>query len=313
MSKPKSLRERREENERRRLAQANPGSVARNQRNGKVVKQPEKQARRGDLGKTARQAQKSEIKSVKQTLKKIQGNVKIFLEDNLTFLIIYSAVSTLLYFWLLYNFSGALFKNQNIWVFVSALIILILGFVRILKLCRGITGKNKITVEGVILVLVLSFTIGAFNSVVVNGRVYLSTSEVAKVHGVTTDMWDDLRILASAESLLLSVGAESRAFYPEMEERSKELGKISVKWAKISQQGSLPAPGLVEAASQLATSADWGSRALIRKAQNIVEPDPKAEADVAEWIGLYQQSGSAAGETVSRVSQIYGIKLGDIS
>jgi hypothetical protein len=104
MSKPKSLRERREENERRRLSQANPGSVARNQRNRNVVKQPEKQARRGDLGKTARQAQKSEIKSVKQTLKKIQGNVKIFLEDNLTFLIIYSAVSTLLYFWLLYNF-----------------------------------------------------------------------------------------------------------------------------------------------------------------------------------------------------------------
>ena len=236
--------------------------------------------------------------------------IKLFVKDKTWVFITFTLFITFLTLVVLYNFSTLLFKRQDVYIAPLILIPAYYLWVKLVQENKSSEVRLKAIITNICAVLIVLFTIGMVSSVTVGGKVYLSTSETSKVEKVTKSMWRDLEIIASAETLLLSTGAESRAFFPSMRDQSEDLGKLSIKWAKIAQTESLPAPGLVEAASQIATSADWGSRALIRKAQSIAEPDPRADADVAEWTKLYQGNGSAAAETVVRVSELYGIKLG---
>lgn len=317
MSKEKSLRERREDNERKRLARQslpNPKEISNSKKTTREQKQnsPSRKLNSGarDTERTPTSKVGTKVNTKRSFGKNIFESVSIFAKENLWLFIAYTLFITLVTLIVLYNFSSILYEDQKV---IVAPLTIIPGYFLWYKLAKqNKTGKVRLKVITTFVcgVFIVIFTVGMFSSVTVGGKVYLSTSETAKVQKVTKSMWKDLEVIASAETLLLSTGAESRAFFPTMRDQSEELGKLSIKWAKISQTENLPAPGLVEAASQIATSADWGSRALIRKAQSIAEPDPRADADVAEWTKLYQGNGSAAGETVIRVSELYGIKLG---
>ena len=317
MSKEKSLRERREENERKRLSRQSTPNINQPGTTNGPTRQRKVEGSTGKLntgGANIQRVPKSKeipkVSNKKPTSISFFKKINLFVKEKTWVFIIFTVFTTLLTMVILYNFSTLLFKEQD--VYVVPVILIPLYFLWFKLVQKNITNKVqlKTIITIICAVILILFTVGMVSTVTVGGKVYLSTSETSKVEKVTKSMWRDLEIIASAETLLLSTGAESRAFFPSMRDQSEELGKLSIKWAKIAQTESLPAPGLVEAASQIATSADWGSRALLRNAQSIAEPDPRADADVAEWTKLYQGNGSAAAETVVRVSELYGIKLG---
>lgn len=174
-----------------------------------------------------------------------------------------------------------------------------------------VTKRIAAAVSALCVLLIAAFVAGAFTSVVIEGEVYLTTSDTAQAYRISNELLDDLEYMKDADRLLAADQTEGRALYREYEPAQKRLTEISRKWSRLSAEPeNLPSANLAAVARNVAVATDWHARALERKAQILVEPDARGEADVASYRASGVQAFSLAGVQLGEIAQLYGFELG---
>lgn len=162
---------------------------------------------------------------------------------------------------------------------------------------------------GVALVLCAAFGIGvATNPVVVDGRVFLSTSVEAKQFRLMQQVHEDLLRMRQLDVYLTYSAADAGAHYNEYGPAMEELGELSNRYARMSTQ-DLPDPRFADTVDATKSAAYWAQQAMEAKVSLLTQDDARTAANVTSFRADFAEQFVAAGRALSFLSADLNIPL----
>ncbi len=155
-------------------------------------------------------------------------------------------------------------------------------------------------------VLMAIFTIGAANTVVVDGRVLAATSPAAQVLTWSAGYTDDLRAVFAVDELLELEDAEARARRGEYPTAISRMRQVSAAWA---DRTGAPDPRLDGLAGRLATAAHFAAEALARREALLTSPDSALSAQLAANRNAFIAEAVPLGPELATIAEGYGVDI----
>ena len=172
-------------------------------------------------------------------------------------------------------------------------------------------SPNKIRVPGVVFVVLASaaLIVGVLSDpVVIDGRVYSSTSMEARSVRLAEEMSADLERMAVLDELLVADLATARSQVSLYEPAVAELVKMSDKWANRTD---VPDPAFAGVVDGLKTTAYWQAEAMTSKAALIEEADDRTETDLETQRATFTNNWIAVSQQLNEVGIALGIPTND--
>lgn len=160
-------------------------------------------------------------------------------------------------------------------------------------------------------VVVVALGLGIRDSVVVRGRVYLSTSPTARAFHTSSELKADLQTLVSADALVTGSPVWAEAHYQQYSSEESAVKAIGSKWGNVSAR-SLPSLLFAPAANEVASAADFEAQAIKQRAADLANPDSSVEAAIANLQQSYVSDAQQASETLRHIAQSYGFSTAGI-
>jgi len=158
--------------------------------------------------------------------------------------------------------------------------------------------------------VVVCLVVGMFSTTEIDGRAYLNSSPTAKAYHLSIRMRADLFTMAGYDVLLTDNEAAARAAYSQYAPAASRMNQLSASYSSLAGDVSaLPSPQFQEVAQNIANAAYWGAKALVAKANDIIQPDAANEANIASWRQTYVADVLAAGPELGHLASLYGINL----
>jgi hypothetical protein len=193
------------------------------------------------------------------------------------------------------------------WLLASAVMLVVATLIGLgHRPAQGTRGRNS--VPAVAVFLATTFTIGAMNSVIIDGRPVPATSSEAASHRLIVEMEDDINQLVEIDELLGLDEAESRARNRELGPAIADAQRMSSKWAQV-EVASIPTGELISPAQRLSTASYAAVEALMRKEQLLGTSDPKTTAELSSFRQTLITETVAAGKEISAVGPTYGVDV----
>lgn len=163
-------------------------------------------------------------------------------------------------------------------------------------------------VAGAWVVVVIMLFVGLGSTTVVNGSAYLNSSPTATVYRFSSRAGRDLATMSSFAQLVTDGTALARADYSAYTPAVSSLDAMSSYYAGLARrQGPAPLSQIASVAQVLSDASYWESKALAAKANDIVQPDTKNEANIASWEQAAAGYISTAQSDLSTLSAAYNI------
>jgi hypothetical protein len=159
------------------------------------------------------------------------------------------------------------------------------------------------------LILVAAFTLGAANSLVIDGKVMSKTSAAAKSYELVLLMQHDLDTLATVDELVVLEDAEAQARLKEFERAQADAQEISDRWSVVDIT-NLPAGEFVPAVSALTAAGNTAAQAVEIRAQLLSTQDAKLAADMEVLRSQYVAAALSVGPTIADVEAQFGFSVG---
>lgn len=167
--------------------------------------------------------------------------------------------------------------------------------------------KLRIAVPATVTVLAVAFAVGlASGPVVVDGKVYVSTSSTARSAKLADQIRTDLYTLVAFDDLLAASQADARAAIGRYVPATVELDQMNARYAAMAA-GDLPDPSFAGPIEKLKTAAYWGGKAMTVKRELIDQDDAKKSADLDSWRATYASEVLSGGEQLTAVTTELGI------
>lgn len=163
-------------------------------------------------------------------------------------------------------------------------------------------------VHGVAALVVVAFSIGAAQSVVINGTPYLNWSTEAQSYQLWDKMMGDLRTIAVVhDDLLAPELAQVRNRRGELDRAASEFASMTVRYAGIvTDPDGVPDPDFVLVAQAMVVVTDTARVAAETKSALLLQEDTRLEDDLATAREQLASDYTTIGPVLAEIAARYG-------
>lgn len=167
----------------------------------------------------------------------------------------------------------------------------------------GAARRTRWVAVALTLVIGASFTVGTLtNPVVVDGQVYLATSDEARSYRLIQQIRTDLLELAAADEYLTYNPAQAGAHFDKYPALLDRLNELSAKYATTGESQDMPDPRFATVIGHTTSAAYWSSRAVESKLEVIKADNARSQAALASNRASYAEAVILAGESLRELS-----------
>jgi hypothetical protein len=203
--------------------------------------------------------------------------------------------------------------SWDVWALLSAAagaaVVVFLGRVMFARYGWKVPPRVRTSTVAIGVLLVVAFTLGAANSLVIDGKVMSKTSAAAKSYDLVLRMQADLDTLAAVDELIVLDDAEAQARLKEFERAQADVQEISDRWSVVDIT-NLPAGEFVPAVSALTAAGNTAAQAVEIRTQLLSTRDAKLAADLDILRSQYVAAALSVGPTISDVEAQFGFSVG---
>lgn len=174
----------------------------------------------------------------------------------------------------------------------------------------GAGSKLRLSAAGIALVVGVCFSVGTLSSpVLLDGKVYLSTSKEARSYALIQQMRTDLLMLADADRYLTYDAAEAGAHYEEYAVVTAQLEALSSQYSLLDDASRVPDEAFLPVVEQTKSAAWWAYQAVTAKTATLTESDSGLEADLTADRASYAEAVVSAGSQLKDLAATLGLPL----
>lgn len=161
------------------------------------------------------------------------------------------------------------------------------------------------------LAVVALFGWGLRSSVVIDGKVYASTSETAKAYRLSQRILADLYRMSDLAALLDLPAADARARFDDYEPAQAELERMRDRYAAVGE-AQLPSAQFAPVVDHMKAAAHYAAEAFDRKQKLLTESDVRLEQELGTIEAQMLADVTAAGAALTRAAGLYGFQLNGV-
>jgi hypothetical protein len=143
---------------------------------------------------------------------------------------------------------------------------------RVVHWARRVELAARVLIPGAGALLLGLFLVGVFTQPIINGRVYLSTSDTAVAYELSNDVYDDLLVLRDNDRYLGMPAEQARTYVDEVAAAAESAQAVADRW-NPSVERDLPSPAFSSVLRDVNASADYQAQALRELSDNLSQPD----------------------------------------